>query len=54
MRKCKYCNEDISGYASGIDFCWLCAWGGWKKRINNGGDINGKNKTTSIISQIPK
>jgi hypothetical protein len=31
-RKCKFCGEDISGYAVGTDFCWLCAWGGWKTR----------------------
>ena len=35
MRKCKYCNEDITGYASGSTFCWLCAWGGYKTRNKN-------------------
>lgn len=33
MNKCKFCKEDISGYAAGATFCWLCAWGGYKTRI---------------------
>jgi len=34
MKQCKFCNEDISGYAHGTTFCWRCAWGGWRRRGN--------------------
>lgn len=36
MKLCKYCDEDISDYASGTNFCWLCAYNGYKTRNING------------------
>ena len=54
MRKCKYCNEDITGYASGSTFCWLCAWGGYKTRNKNNVEVQRKHNHYIIFGIDPE